>query len=146
MTTPDRARILVVEDNVMIRKMHGLLLQRFFDVVLTRNFDEALEAATTQDFDVFLFDINLGESRDGIDLLGAVRQLPGRQAVPAIACTAYTTPNHREQFAAAGFDAFVGKPFTQRDLLEAIGALLNGLPQRELVPALVTPATLSYAA
>lgn len=40
--------------------------------------------------------------------------------IPAVALTAYSMPGDREDLLGKGFDGYVGKPFTRRELVEAI--------------------------
>ncbi len=124
MSQDQRARLLVVEDNPSIRAMLGIFLRATYDLELVGRFDDALHAAAHRGFDLFLLDINLGEPRTGIDLLGALRQMPAYAATPAVACTSNTWSGDRERFLASGFDAYIGKPFTEEELLDLLRAVL----------------------
>jgi CheY-like chemotaxis protein len=59
--TPQGARILVVEDELMIRMLlEDMLSELGYTVVVeAARIDEALEAAKTADFDVAILDVNL---------------------------------------------------------------------------------------
>lgn len=123
MSQDQRARLLVVEDNPTIRVMLGFFLRATYDLELVGRFDDALHAAAHRGFDLFLLDINLGEPRTGIDLLGALRQMPAYAATPAVACTA-TEPGSKKHLLALGFDAYIGKPFEEEELLDTLRAVL----------------------
>lgn len=82
--------------------------------------DEALAAVREQAFDAVLLDINLGEKRTGVDVLQALRLIPGCEELPALACTAYALPGDRERFLDAGFQDYVSKPFVKAELLSAL--------------------------
>jgi len=71
-----------------------------------------------------LLDINLGCARDGVDVLRELRMLPGYERVPTVAVTAYAMPGDKERFLEAGFDAYLGKPFTEEELHEVLVQLL----------------------
>ncbi|MDX1545914.1 MAG: response regulator [Rhodothermales bacterium] len=140
MPTTPRLHLLVVEDDPSIQLLLRRLLQAHFAVHVVADATQALEAARQRTFDLFLLDINLGEGRDGVELLAALRRMPGQAEAPAVACTAYALPQDRERFLSAGFDAFVGKPFTRRHLLAALGrfhpeVLPPGPPRRRPTPA-----------
>ena len=121
----NRARILIVEDNPPIQRLLRHLLCNRFDVELANSVDSALRQASREHFDLFLLDINLGEDRTGLDLLGLLREMPGYRATPAVACTAYAGPKYRDHFLANGFNEYVDKPFSRPILLGAIEEALG---------------------
>ncbi len=122
---PNRARILIVEDNPPIQMLLRHLLCKRFDVKLANSVDSALQRASSEHFDLFLLDINLGEDRTGVDLLGLLREMPAYSATPAVACTAYAGPQYRDHFLANGFNRYVDKPFSRPILLGAIEEALD---------------------
>ncbi len=116
---PDFPHVIVVEDNDEIRLMMQLSLDQDFNVDTAATFDDALDQADTAEYDIFLIDIDLGESRNGIDLLKRLREA-GQKDTPMIACTAYALPGDRERFINEGFDGYLGKPFTRAELLKTL--------------------------
>lgn len=116
----EKLRVLVLEDNNESRLLLSHLLRKEFEATIAKGVDETLEAAKDRSFDVALLDINLGESRTGIDVLEALREMPQHHALPALACTAYALPGDRETFLDAGFSGYVSKPFVKADLLAAL--------------------------
>lgn len=119
-----RACILIVEDNPPIQMLLQHLLSKHFDIEVAHTVDEAIQTASRRHFDLFLLDINLGEDRTGVDLLGLLRQMPAYSATPAVACTAYAGPQYRAHFLANGFNEYVDKPFSRPVLLGAIEEVL----------------------
>lgn len=115
-----KLRVLALEDNAESRLLLRHLLRKEFDAVIVAGADETLAAAAEQSFDVMLLDINLGEKRTGVDVLQALRALPGYADVPALACTAYALPGDRERFLEAGFAKYVSKPFVKAELMTAL--------------------------
>ena len=118
-------RIAIVEDDPAIRYLLNYYLHSSFDLEMVDTFDAGLEAATQQDFDVFLFDINLGEVRTGIDLLDLLRKRPACEATPAIVCSAFISTLNEQKYLQQGFDACIPKPFTEAKLQEVIGDVLE---------------------
>ena len=116
----DKPRLLALEDNAESRLLLKHLLRKEFDAVIVSGADETLARAAEQTFDVLLLDINLGEKRTGVDVLKALRALPGYDQTPALACTAYALPGDRERFLEAGFAHYVSKPFVKAELLGAL--------------------------
>mgnify|MGYP001209210317 FL=1 len=136
------ARILVVDDHVHARRLLRFQLRKYVAVQEAGSFDEALALCEEQMPDVALIDIHLGEARTGVDLLQALRALPGGQRLRAIACTAYAVPGSRERFLEAGFDEYLAKPIHTDQLLRVLQRVLDpsyrpdrtrlGLPEWEL--------------
>jgi CheY-like chemotaxis protein len=121
----EKARtILAVEDNPDTLTLLRYMLKSRYGLVLATKVDEALERVSERPFDLFILDINLGDERTGIDLLRLLRERPGCAVVPALALTAYAMPGDKERFLQAGFEAYISKPFTQRELLQTIEDLL----------------------
>ncbi len=117
--------ILTVEDNPDTQTLLRYMLKPHFALVFSSQVDEALIQAEKYSIGLFLLDINLGEQRTGIDLLQLLRQRPGYEDTPALALTAYAMPGDRERFLDAGFDGYISKPFTRRELLNAIEKALE---------------------
>ena len=113
-------KILVVEDNPDTKDLVERILGSLYQVETTTEPEIALQYARRYSFDTLILDINLGAVQDGIDLLREIRTLSDYQDTPAIALTAYTMPGDRERFIEAGFDHYLGKPFTKQELLESI--------------------------
>jgi CheY-like chemotaxis protein len=105
------------------------LLEKFleggYDVRLTGEEGQALEYARKELFDVVLMDINLGGERTGVDALRALRHLSGYEDVPVVALTAYAITGDRERFLSHGFNGYLGKPLTKKDLYDVISRVLD---------------------
>lgn len=127
--------ILAVEDNPDTQTLLRYMLKPYFSLHFSSQVDEALQLAGKHPFGLFLLDINLGEQRTGIDLLQLLRQRTGFENTPALALTAYAMPGDRERFLESGFDDYISKPFTRRELLEAIERALEKRGSRSKAPA-----------
>jgi CheY-like chemotaxis protein len=123
--TASNPKVLIVEDNPEIRTMMSLTLRSEFDVGTAGTFDQAMEATEGRSYDVLLVDIDLGGDRSGVDLLQRLRA-EGYRETPMIACTAYALPGDRERFLQHGFDDYIGKPFTRRQLITVLRRALYG--------------------
>ena len=115
--------ILVVEDHNDTHVLLKHMLGKNFNVDIFSDVDDAIAAATKNIYHYFVLDINLGESRTGVELLSLLRQVPGHENTPALALTAYAMPGDREEFIGAGFDAYVSKPFTRSELLAGLSTI-----------------------
>lgn len=117
--------ILAVEDNPDTQLLLRYLLRPHYDVEIVMRVDDALEAARKQQFDLLVLDINLGEERTGIDLLRELREADTYKSTPALALTAYAMPGDRERFEDSGFTQYISKPFTRKELYEALKDMLE---------------------
>ena len=114
-------RILVAEDNDILRKLVLKLLERrglWADFVV--NGKEAVAAVQQKSYDLVLMDMQMPEM-DGISATRAIRALAGRERdVPIIALTANALVGQRESCSAAGMNDFLTKPIQPEALYEAI--------------------------
>jgi CheY-like chemotaxis protein len=115
-----RIRILAVEDNPDTQLLLRYLLRPHYELEIVPRVDEAIRIASDNQYDFLLLDINLGEERTGIDLLNELRAMPAYTRTPAVALTAYAMPGDRERFVTSGFDGYISKPFTRKELFDAI--------------------------
>jgi CheY-like chemotaxis protein len=119
--------ILVVEDHDDARRYIKLFLRQLgANVVGARNAIEALEEFKRHQVDLVLSDIMM-PGADGFQFLREIRVFEqGREpAVPVIAMTALVSPADRRRILAAGFTAYLRKPFTPDRLLETIMSVLG---------------------
>jgi signal transduction histidine kinase/CheY-like chemotaxis protein len=94
---------------------------------------EALEALTSQSFDLVLMDIQMPEMT-GIDVLQALRARPGpNRETPLIAVTADAMTLGAERYAELGFAGYVTKPVQVQSLVSAMmAAVANEADETEV--------------
>ncbi len=92
---------------------------------------EALEALTSQAFDLVLMDIQMPEMT-GIDVLQALRATPGpNRATPLIAVTADAMTLGAERYTELGFAGYVTKPVQVKNLVSAMMAAVANPDEEE---------------
>jgi signal transduction histidine kinase/ActR/RegA family two-component response regulator len=116
-----RARVLVAEDNAMIRELiEAMLRDAGHAVGLVGNGIEAVEALEAGDFDVVLMDVQMPE----LDGIGATRWIRARsdriRNIPIIALTAYAMADDVELCRAAGANEYLSKPINREALLSLV--------------------------
>jgi two-component system alkaline phosphatase synthesis response regulator PhoP len=124
----DCKRILVVEDDAAIRR--GLVDALGFAGYATREATEGaagLAAALESDCDLLLLDLVL-PGRDGLAVLRELRAL--RSPLAVIVLTARGAEEDRVRGLALGADDYVVKPFSIKELLARIEAVLRRAPER----------------
>ena len=115
-----KPKILVVEDNLETCEMVKYMLTKYYDADIVRTVDEAKSSLDTNQYHLFLFDINLSDKEDGVAILKYARNLPQHLEVPALAMTAFALDGDRERLLNAGFDEYLSKPFVRHELLNLI--------------------------
>lgn len=124
MSTPGKS-ILLVDDDQEIRELLDIYLTRAGFQVRTvgdgAGFREALEAAAS---DLLILDVMLPDE-DGFSLCRWVRQHPRLARIPIIMLTASSDEADRIIGLELGADDYLGKPFSPRELLARIKALLR---------------------
>jgi len=116
--------IMVVDDSLTVRKATSRLLEREgFQVITAKDGVDALEQMKYVHPSVLLADIEMPRM-DGFDLARQVRSDPVTRHIPIIVISSRTAEKHRNQAAQLGVNAFLGKPYTDSELLSQIAELL----------------------
>jgi chemosensory pili system protein ChpA (sensor histidine kinase/response regulator) len=116
--------IMVVDDSLTVRKATGRLLEREgYQVITAKDGLDALEQMKYVMPSVLLVDIEMPRM-DGFDLARQVRSDPVTRHVPIVVISSRTAEKHRNQAAQLGVNAFLGKPYSEAELLRHIADLL----------------------
>src|SRR5690349_278070 len=122
------ARVVVVEDEPAIRRGIGDLLRASgYEVAEAADGARGLEEAVRLGVDLVLLDLLLPK-RDGLDVLTELRKV--RPTLPVIILTARGTEEDRVRGLKMGADDYVVKPFSARELLARVEAVLRRSPGR----------------
>ena len=111
-----RPLVLVVDDNEQARRVAVHMLSDAFRIATADDGASALAALEAERPDLAVLDIHLGLSISGEDVMRQLRASNAFAALPMVAVTAYGLPGDRERFLAAGFDAYLQKPYSRSDL------------------------------
>ena len=120
-----RTFAMVVDDSITVRRVTQRLLERNGMRVLTAR--DGLDAvALLQDNvpDVILLDIEMPRM-DGYEVAAHVRNDPRLKDVPIIMVTSRVGEKHRARAIELGVDDYLGKPYQEAQLLDAIGPLVE---------------------
>lgn len=121
-------RILLVEDTPINQTLETILLQRMgYEVSIAHNGIDAIEAFSTQEFDLILMDIHM-PLMGGVEAAEIIRTLEKNQQLkytPIIAVTANALKGDKERYLAAGMDGYVSKPIVADALRQEIRGLLR---------------------
>jgi DNA-binding response OmpR family regulator len=115
-------RILVVEDDPRIASSVELYLRHGgYDVQIATTGSAAIERAELLRPDLVILDVMLPE----VDGLTVCRVLRAQLSVPVIMLTARSTESDRLRGLETGADDYVTKPFSPRELVLRVGAVLR---------------------
>src|SRR5690349_2552512 len=117
--------VLVVDDSEDTTEMVRHLLEiGGASVCSATSGFEALQLAHEKEFDVVLSDISMPEM-DGFEFLTRLRQIPGKQDLPAVALTGFGRPEDIQRANDKGFYAHLTKPFD----IQRLAMLLQKVPR-----------------
>jgi DNA-binding response OmpR family regulator len=117
-------RILIIEDDRKIaRAIKKGLEQEAFAVDIAGDYDQGLDLAVTQDYDLLVLDRMLPGAAEGIDLCREVRRRG--MDVPVLMLTAKDKVVDRVAGLNSGADDYLVKPFAFEELLARVKALLR---------------------
>ena len=120
-----RARILIIEDEPVVRSVLELMLKREgFEVTLAENGRRGLDTALASPPDLILCDTSM-PMLDGRSVLRAVRADPRTRAVQFIFLSGMNTPADQRDGMNLGADDYLTKPFSSVDLVAAVRSRLE---------------------
>jgi chemosensory pili system protein ChpA (sensor histidine kinase/response regulator) len=119
-----RITALVVDDSITVRRVTQRLLERNGMRVLTaRDGEDAVAVMEEHVPDVVLLDIEMPRM-DGYEVAQHMRTTPRLKDVPIIMITSRVGEKHRTRAMEIGVDEYLGKPYQESQLLEAIAPLV----------------------
>ncbi|MCF6461327.1 response regulator transcription factor [Clostridium sp. Cult3] len=126
----DQIKILVVEDEKNISHVIKAYLEKEgFDVTIAINGNEALEMFSKEEFHLIILDLMLPKL-SGEEVCTTIR---GTSDIPIIMLTAKVEEDDKIEGLSIGADDYVTKPFSPRELVSRVKALLRR-SYRELSP------------
>jgi chemosensory pili system protein ChpA (sensor histidine kinase/response regulator) len=112
--------VLIVDDSLTVRKITSrLLVREGFKVATAKDGVDALQVLAEQLPDVILLDIEMPRM-DGFEFAKTMKGDAKSLHIPIIMITSRTADKHRNRAAELGVDAFLGKPYQEDELLQAL--------------------------
>jgi two-component system KDP operon response regulator KdpE len=123
MAATKKARILVVDDEPkLIHLVREVLSAAHYEVFVAGNGKRAVETAAVEQPDLILLDLILPGETDGYEVARHLREFT---EVPIIMLTARVTEVDKLAGFEAGADDYITKPFSSKELLARIRAVLK---------------------
>jgi CheY-like chemotaxis protein len=121
-----RLKILLVEDNVVNRRLVTIILTKAgHDVVTAHDGRAAIEAYTRAPHDIILMDLQM-PVMGGYEATVEIRRLEtGQRRIPIIALTANAMAETHDECLRSGMDGYVTKPINREELLKTIESLAS---------------------
>lgn len=118
--------VLVVDDSLTVRRVTERMLRREgYRVALAKDGLDALERLAQEKPAIVLSDIEMPRM-DGFDLVRNLRADPRLQDLPVIMITSRIAQKHRDYAAELGVEHYLGKPYSEEDLLALISRCTAG--------------------
>ena len=115
-------RILIVDDDVALSDIIKEMLENYeYEVDQAYNVEEAFDRLTDGKFDLVLLDINLPDG-EGFEVCQELRKV---STVPVIFASARTSLNDRVSGFEMGGDDYLPKPYSMKELLVRVNALIR---------------------
>jgi DNA-binding response OmpR family regulator len=123
-----RRCILTIEDDVAIRRgIVDALEYAGYEVLQTGDGTDGAHLAVQREYDLLLLDLVL-PGTSGLEILQRVRE--ARPTLPVIILTARGAEHDRVEGLRKGADDYVVKPFSVKELLARVEAVLRRTPER----------------
>ncbi|TGG90321.1 hybrid sensor histidine kinase/response regulator [Natronospirillum operosum] len=115
--------VMVVDDSVTVRKVTSRLLERHGMQVLTaKDGVDAMTQLQDHEPDIILLDIEMPRM-DGFEVANRVRHTERLSRIPIIMITSRSGQKHKDRAHEIGVNEYMGKPFQEGPLLDAIRRL-----------------------
>jgi len=118
------ARIVIADDSADMRQYLTSLLQPYYEVESACNGEEALQAVLRKRPAILVSDVMMPKL-DGFGLLAAVRQHPHLRTLPMVLLSARAGEEATVEGLEHGADDYLVKPFTARELLARVAAIIE---------------------
>ena len=129
-----KEKILIVEDEKDIVKMLEYNLKKEgFRTLSANNGEDGLDMARKEHPDLILLDLMLPEM-DGLEVCKAVKNDTKTAAIPIIILTAKAQETDKIVGLELGADDYVTKPFSPKELIARIKAVLRRVKEKEKLP------------
>jgi two-component system, chemotaxis family, chemotaxis protein CheY len=124
----DRLKVLVVDDNVHMRKLVVTILQAFgvMQIYEADNGERGWNILRESNPDVLILDWVM-EGMSGLDLIQMIRTNPAspNPFVPVIMLTGHTSLDHVRQARDAGVNEFIAKPVSVKTMMSRLVAVIE---------------------
>lgn len=129
----NKEKILIVEDEPIVAlDIKSAIEQCDFSVIdIVDNYDDALLSVKVNNPDIIFMDINLDNSKDGIEIAVEIKR---KKDIPIIYLTAYSDDNTMQRAIETNPVSFIAKPFKREELKSSILMSVHRINNTNLNP------------
>ncbi|MFZ0633638.1 MAG: response regulator [Acidobacteriaceae bacterium] len=118
-------QVLTVDDSASVRQMVSFTLRNAgYGVTEASDGRDGSARAQGQRFDLIITDLNM-PNMDGIEMIAAIRKLPGYGFTPILMLTTESQPEKKEAGRKAGATGWIVKPFQAEQLIAVVQKLVR---------------------
>jgi len=129
-----KEKILIVEDEKDIVKMLEYNLKKEgFRTLSAQDGEDALDSANNEHPDLIILDLML-PGMDGLEVCKALKKESKTASIPIIMLTAKSQESDKVVGLELGADDYVTKPFSPRELIARIKAILRRMKEKDKLP------------
>ena len=119
-------KILIVDDKIELRSLISATLgMGDFEILESENGKGALATARAQHPDLIILDVSMAGELDGFQVCQQLKKDPATKDILVIMLTAYGQEKDRKRGAEVGADDYFVKPFSPRELMDKVYAMLK---------------------
>ncbi len=124
-------KILLADSNADCRELlrHYLEILRYPTPIEANDGEEALSKAFNERPDLIVMEIRLPKM-DGFQIVARLRSNPLTRNTYILAATAMALPEDREKCLANGFNGYLAKPYTLKDLSDLLQTIFQATTNR----------------
>jgi two-component system, chemotaxis family, chemotaxis protein CheY len=118
-------QVLTVDDSASVRQMVSFTLRTAgYGVTEAIDGRDGSVKAKGQNFDLIITDLNM-PNMDGIEMIAAIRKLPGYGFTPILMLTTESQPEKKDAGRKAGATGWIVKPFQAEQLIAVVQKLVR---------------------
>ncbi len=119
--------LLVEDDEGIVTPLSLYMEQSWYDVVICRDGSQAVDVFHTEKPTIIILDINL-PNKSGLEICSQIRQA---SEAPIIVLSARESEDDKVTLFELGADDYVSKPFSPRELIARMAAVIKRTEQRK---------------
>jgi DNA-binding response OmpR family regulator len=139
MTDQSVPYVLIADDDPLMLKTVGIILRNAgFRVVAVQDGQAALEQMKRDKPALALLDVMMARI-NGLDLVRRIRADAALADLTVFLLTARAMPHEKQEGYSAGANDYITKPFSNKDLVGRVAAVLNGYGDAAAAPSVAVP-------